>query len=103
MHYRFVYLTKDINMDCTPDMLNMNDDSIIYVTAVDSNLMFTNTVEVQKLLDSSAAPMVLRITLANGATVRSGIEIEENSQVRVYVIYVCIVLYCIVAMVAQHI
>jgi hypothetical protein len=62
-------------MDSTPEALEMADDDIIFVTPVEPRLMFSDTDEVNRLIETSTAPIILKIALANGATVRSGMGI----------------------------
>lgn len=80
--YRFVFRDLDIAPDATPDSLDMVDDDVILVRPLEKSIMSEDVDAVKKLLETSSAPYILRITLANGATVREGIEIEESSQVR---------------------
>lgn len=80
--FRFVFKDLDIPPDATPDLLDMVDDDIILVRPLEKTIMTQDIDAVNKLLETSSAPYILRITLMNGATVRTGIEIEESSQVR---------------------
>jgi hypothetical protein len=60
----------------------MVDDDVILVRPLEKSIMSEDIDAVKKLFETSSAPYILRITLVNGATVRTGIEIEESSQVR---------------------
>ena len=59
-----------IKGDCTPEMLEFGENEMIEVV-IDA--------ELQRLLRTSTAPYIIKIIYKDGATVRTGVEIEELS------------------------
>jgi hypothetical protein len=78
----FQYDGVRISGDNTPEILKLRDDDIIDVVLAPA-LPKSNKEYLAKLLLESTAPYILQIIYVNGATVRTGIEIDESSSVRI--------------------
>lgn len=74
---RFLLDGEPVEGDSTPEVLDLGDNELITVEMGSGS----NTKDYEKLL-ALDAPYILRIVFKDGATVRSGIEIEDSQQVR---------------------
>ena len=77
-----VFKLKDtvLQGDRTVDSYDMEDNSIINVSI--RSITSNNWREINEFIDTSTAPFVLKIVYDSGATVRSGVEIEDNAPLR---------------------
>ena len=76
---RFLLDGEPIDPEHTPEMLDLQENDVINVIG---SVMEGDANAVEKMLSESTAPYVIKIIYSEGATVRSGIEIEEHPSVR---------------------
>jgi hypothetical protein len=81
LYFREEAAPKIVDVDASPTQLNFVDGKVIEVGRP-SILKATDKEGVAHLLKTSTAPYILQTLLSSGATVRSGVEIEDNPQVR---------------------
>jgi hypothetical protein len=73
--------TVVVDVDSTPAQVGFTSGRVIQVTKPTS-LKATDKEGVAHLMKTSTAPFILQTLLNSGATVRTGVEIEDNPQVR---------------------
>eukprot|EP01038_Epipyxis_sp_PR26KG_P005374 gene5374-7452_t len=78
----YVFKSGDIVLsgDNTFEFYGMIANAVLDVTV--RSLIKATEAEVEKFIDNSSAPYVVRIIYESGATVRNGIEIEESDSIR---------------------